>query len=342
VQILEAGEILLARQCHSEAEARYAAEACRQDPRAHRMVSDRERRSRWKANLERRRAAEGLFRDDVSMTVISTVFTRHFTALASDSRITEIRNDGSLRIIEDKEPKITRVPAFWGATAYWGLARIGRWNTKRWLDGQARAADSKKTAHDHALAMASAFTEQFRRAPIDRLLPPHGGLGIHFTAYERIDNSWIPELFVITNFTDETYGDVRSTFEVTRETYRRSPGLPDRPFEEHGEPSNRKAVHEAFHKRGLLLMFNNGNPRLFNPVANSMLETFRALVAAGNLRDATSVETHLALARRPVKVLTDLLADLANRNTRVIGGKPHDLAINPNGPRGGYVSSTGD
>ena len=47
----------------------------------------------------------------------------------------------------------------------------------------------------------------------------------------------------------------------------------------------------------------------------------------------------LAFARRPVEVVSKLLTDFAKTNRRMIGGRPHDLAISPDGQ---YFSSTGD
>jgi hypothetical protein len=46
------------------------------------------------------------------------------------------------------------------------------------------------------------------------------GLGLHFTAYEHIDGYWIPELFQLRNWTDESYSQVRTSgFEVRRESF---------------------------------------------------------------------------------------------------------------------------
>jgi hypothetical protein len=45
------------------------------------------------------------------MTVIATVITRHYTALASDSFITVVRQDGTREVVEDQASKLIRVPA---------------------------------------------------------------------------------------------------------------------------------------------------------------------------------------------------------------------------------------
>jgi hypothetical protein len=59
----------------------------------------------------------------------------------------------------------------------------------------------------------------------------------------------------------------------------------------------------------------------------------------GHLRDSTDVETYLALVRRPIESVSRLIADFARPGRRVVGGRPHDLAIDPTGVT---YSSTGD
>jgi hypothetical protein len=88
-----------------------------------------------------------------------------------------------------------------------------------------------------------------------------------------------------------------------------------------------------------MFRYNNGDPVLFNPIADSVLNTTLVLSCRGHLKDPASIETHLSIARRPVEIVSKLLADLAAPGMRLIGGKPHDLAVNPGGE---YASSTGD
>ena len=88
-----------------------------------------------------------------------------------------------------------------------------------------------------------------------------------------------------------------------------------------------------------MFRFDNGDPVLFNPIANAIMDTFIQLSRRRHLRDAADVKTHLALARRPVEVVSRLLTDLAEQGSRLVGGKPHDLAIAPNGDT---ESTTGD
>ncbi len=86
-------------------------------------------------------------------------------------------------------------------------------------------------------------------------------------------------------------------------------------------------------------MFNNGDPVLFNPIAASFFSGAQQLIRRRHLRNPSSLKTHLSLARLPVEVVSRMVSQLADRDMRLIGGKPHDLAISPDGR---MWSTTGD
>jgi hypothetical protein len=272
------------------------------------------------------------------MTVISTIITRHFSAHASDSFITVLRPTGEREVVEDQAPKLVRVPAWRGIIGYWGLGTHGDdWNTLDWLRREAARA------HEHASAAV------FSQAVAAGLNPALGarqfldqrdrGLGIHFTAYEWVDGRWVPELFLISNWTDPSCTSVRPTgFRVTRETYATLKAIPDR-ADDHGAPACRLAVHQALHDFPLMFRFNNGDPELFNGLADAILDSFLVISSRGSPRDPTSAPTHLSIVRRPVEVVSRLTADFLEPGGRLVGGKPHDLAVTPGGI---YESSTGD
>jgi len=272
------------------------------------------------------------------MTVISTIITRHHTAHASDSLITVLRPSGLREVVEDRAPKLVRVPAWRGVIAYWGLASYGDdWNTLDWLCGEAGRAHEHPSAADFTRSLAARVTEalRVRHFPSQR----DCGLVIHFTAYEWVGGRWVPELFLISNWTDTSYTGVRPTgLQVTRETYATLNNIADR-SDEHGSPACRLAVHEALHNTSLMFRFNNGDPGLFNGVANAILESFLIIASRAPIRDPTSASTHLAIARRPVEVVSRLTADFLVPGRRLVGGRPHDLAVSPGGI---YESSTGD
>lgn len=272
------------------------------------------------------------------MTVIATVITSQYTAHATDSFITVARADGTREVVEDQAPKLVRVPAWRGALAYWGLARLGNdWDTLAWLRARAAQAGGSGSPEEFAIGLANELATELGRRRFQ--LPVHRGMGVHFTAYEYISGYWVPELFLVSNWTDRSYTAVKSNgFSVTRETYATLKGLSDRPPEQR-EARFRREVHSALHQNGVMFRFNNGDPVLFNHVADAILNTFLELRSRRHLRDPISVKTHLSLVWRPIDVVSKLLADMADQGSRVIGGKPHDLAVDPSGE---YRSNTGD
>ena len=147
------------------------------------------------------------------MTVISTIITRHYTAHASDSLVTTTGPDGARSVVEEQQSKLVRVPGMRGVMGYWGLARHGSdWNTLEWLRGQATRAQESSSASEFADALNCVLSNRRFAKPAD------AGLGIHFTAYERVDDRWVPELFLVSNWTDTSYMAVQPQgFRATRE-----------------------------------------------------------------------------------------------------------------------------
>jgi hypothetical protein len=205
------------------------------------------------------------------MTVISAVITRYCTVHASDSLITKRKEGGTYEPDEWEHSKIVPVHRWRGAMSYWGLAKhpAHNWSTVDWLQDQVKSAGQESTPEEFAqrvtVNLAEAISKMSFAKPVD------SGIGIHFTAYEYIDNRWIPELFLISNWADTNY--------------------------------------------------------------QSLLDM------RGNLTKPQQIETYLAMARRPIEIISSAQRDFGREDTRIVGGKPHDLAITPSGE---YHSTTGD
>lgn len=270
------------------------------------------------------------------MTVIATIITSRFTAHATDSFITIRTDEGTYKVQEAQETKIVRVPAWRGAISYWGLAtHASDWSTPRWLRERAASAREYASAEDFARTLARDLTTVLRSRCFQN--PLQGGIGMHFSSYEWVEGYWVPELFHIRNWENEAYSGVQKEIVVTRETYGASQGTRDR-SEADSDPARRLVVHKAL-QDGLMLIFNNGDPLLFNPIANSVFSAMQEIRRRSHLRDPSDARTHLALVRRPIEIVSRLLSDFAQKDMRVVGGKAHDLAIAPTGE---VQSTTGD
>ncbi len=271
------------------------------------------------------------------MSVISTLITKHCIVLASDSFITELQGDGTFDVKEGQQTKLVAVRHWRGAMAYWGLATHTsyHWSTLRWLQLWAERACNFPSAEVFARSLASELNVEISRMSFPN--QRQSGIGIHFAAYERVEGYWIPELFLISNWADTSYQCVRADgVGMSRETHRIFPEQSRGP--EHGQPQCRIAVHQYL-QRGGWLIYNNGDPEMFNPIARALFQLFEVLSNRGLLANQDAVETYLDIARRPIEIVARAQSDFCGRGFRIVGGKPHDLGITPNGL---YSSTTGD
>lgn len=275
------------------------------------------------------------------MTVISTIITRRYTAHASDSLITpfgEHENDLNWKEMREwQKTKIIPVRHWRGALSYWGLATSPGWDTLAWLRERARNAGQFESAELFAEALTEDLTQAIKKMRFPESV--QSGLGIHLTVYERVNDYWIPELFKISNWTDNYYAAVfPDGFQLERVTYHTifDPTIPEMP--EHRETEYRLEVHKKL-QTGQMLIYNNGDPVLFNPPASALFGMIQTLAHRGILDDPDTPEWICSLARRPIEVVAAAQRDFCRKGTARVGGKPHDLAITPDGM---YWSSTGD
>jgi hypothetical protein len=214
--------------------------------------------------------------------------------------------------------------------SYWGLAKqpVNNWSTVDWLEDQVKDATQESSPEEFAQRIMERLNEAISRMRFAK--PIDAGIGIHFTAYEYIDNYWIPELFLISNWLDPMYQSLRPTgIGLSRETYKTIARVPASP--KHRERQYRLKVQGYLHKLGSMLVFNNGDPRMFNTAANAILGMFGELSRRGNIANLQRIETYLSIARRPIDIVSEAQRDFCREGTRVVGGKPHDLAITPVG-----------
>lgn len=269
------------------------------------------------------------------MTVVSTVISRFCTALASDSLITVRQPDGTYQPIESQKSKVISVTSWRGALAYWGLATYGRWSTFDWLKDRAAGANRFSSPQEFAHAIAAQLNSELSEMHFQR--STDAGLGIHFTTYERVNDYWIPEFFLISNWADPSYAALRPDgIGVSRETYHTIANVS--PSDDHAHASVRLQVR-AFLQEGKMLIYNNGDPLLFTQAANGVSAIVGEIARRGHLKAPEEIATYRSIARRPIEILANAQHDFCRPGTQIVGGKLHDLAITPGGL---YSSSTGD
>ena len=271
------------------------------------------------------------------MTVISNIITRHCTVHSSDSLISEFK-EGDFVPIEWEKTKIISVSKYRGAMSYWGLAKSDDygWSTHDWLVKQSQDANSFSSAEDFAQNISDKLNNELSKMRFPE--PYHHGIGIHFTAYERVDDYQIPELFLISNWADTNYTTLRGDgISASRETFHTLSGHPSIP--EHRNKNYRLVVHKYLTDNNGMLVYNNGDPTLFNPISHSFQQSFRTLYKRKKLKNDSEIATYMALARRPIEIISKAQSDFCREGQRLVGGKPHDLAITPDGL---YESTTGD
>jgi hypothetical protein len=263
------------------------------------------------------------------MTVISTVVTRLGIVHATDSLITTVTSGGVNTPVTWKGKKILKVQSMKGAMSFWGLARIDakNWSTVNWLERQIHGSGSFSDSETFAVQIANELNNEYKRLGITS--EPRCGLGIHFTVFENIIGHFVPELFLISNFADPSYSSVRTSgFGVTRETSATAFNM----RENIGQTDS--ILRLMFHKwldQGNYLMFNNGDPILYNHSAKAMNDMIKTLLNRNALRPLNKLSEYVNIASFPVDTVAYMQKKLCRKGTQIVGGKTRHLSVDPNG-----------
>ena len=208
-------------------------------------------------------------------------------------------------------------------------------STCNWLLEKARGAHAFPSAEDFAQGLARELQRTI--GGVKFLSPTGAGIGVHLTVYEHVEGYWIPELFLVSNWAGTGYDSLRPEgVGCSRETYGTVEDTPR--LAEHREPKYRHAVR-AFLELGGVLTYNNGDPVLFNHVARGLHAMIGELAQRRQLARFERIETFQSLARLPIEVVADVQRNFCRQDARRVGGRPHDLAVEPNGI---YHSTSGD
>jgi hypothetical protein len=261
------------------------------------------------------------------MTVITNIIGRDFTVHVCDSlrSITLSNNDGiPEQTVGDFGPKTVKVSQFHGAISVFGLMKWFDWEIIPLLEAEAQRAVQNN------LKSAAHFASRIHKLiqPLYQDFTLTKSLGLHFTAYELIDDMWVPELFYISNFrgirTNPVIYAGGPMIAHQRMTFFRLSNETRYDFQNHGKKENRLAVAESL-EQGAVYLFQNGDPSLFE------LDHIPHLIALEseipqNLPPAEFC-ARLAMCKVQSIINLQLNREIAERK---VGGVCHCLIIRPN------------
>lgn len=266
------------------------------------------------------------------MTAISAFISKDGIAVASDSLLTEYHPDtGQISHSEFKKSKIVPIRKFKGALSYWGLAKVGLWNTYDFLKGKATDANVFNSFEEFAHNLKDTLNLKLNSFSIHN--PLHKGIGIHLVGYEETGQQMVPELFLISNYLGTDYLSV-GDLSISRNLYSQ---LPDNFKLNNPSISEQRDQIRKFLINYGLFMFNNGDPILYNQAANAIQSMFIEALRRSTLKHDQKVL--MKLASKPIEMVKEMQKDFFKKENIRIGGKIHRLFITE---RGDFISDTGD
>lgn len=269
------------------------------------------------------------------MTAISTIISKRGISFATDSIITIYnKRKNYYEAIEFEKSKIISIEKYHAALAYYGFAKYNRWNIYDWI---------KKQIQNYSSALdLSQFADQLKKDLDNKLdeffsdkFDINRGIGIHLAGYEEFDGRLLPEMYHISNFKNPEYKEIRH-MSVGPQLYKTLP----LEYKINNSPTlqqRRQAVF-TFIENGRMFIYNNGDPKMFNPLSNSFRDAYLTLKDR-QLTKTIDLELQLSLTRRPIEFIKKAQIDFCEKGKRLVGGKIHDLSFNKFKI---YKSNTGD
>lgn len=273
------------------------------------------------------------------MTVILNIIGNGFTIHTSDSLRTVTANAGLDQTTQSTispTAKIVRFSQFRGAMSVFGLMHLNGWDIIEWLEQEASRAVERNLWS--AMRFANYIESRLRDIFFGFNVRRHS-VGIHFTAYERVNQQWVPELFFITNFRGiqgdtfryvgglELASQRQTFFTLTQRT----------DFRSHGRRNIRANV-AANLTNGNMFIYKNGDPSVFQDNHRQFLPELVAEFSRENSNDLSTFLAQIALAE--VQALIRLHEGFPE-DIRAIGGRAHNLILNPDNEINPYQSITG-
>lgn len=278
------------------------------------------------------------------MTVISALIRNEGTVVSSDSLIS-VNLNGKQFYVEWNRSKIIQLPKFRGTVSYWGFAgtfkrfdesspenSIWDWSMYDFLLTESKNP-SEENVEDFVANLCTKLENEYKKIKFPKTLD--SGIGIHITAYEYIEDYWIPELFLLSNFKEPTYQKI-GKIDYSRNTYHTIFTTEPQVF--HKEKQYRLKVKQYLTDGGMI-WYNNGDPEFYNVIASSIFGSFNLTKIRNKLKAFKSVIELVPLAKRPIEIIAQMQSDFYKSDKRIVGGRIHDIAVNPNG---NYFSTSGD
>lgn len=260
------------------------------------------------------------------MTVISAVISTHCIAISSDSFLTVYNSRKKINeIIETKRPKIIRIEKLQAAFSYWGLAaksKYSSWTTYKWLSEISNKGKDFDSLECYAEFVMDELNKTIRLLGIPK---NKSGIGIHLTGYENYDGFKIPELFLISNYTDPTYSKV-GDLHVSRHLFSKIPD-DSKAEQENATQKEKQFLVKDFLSTGKMFFFNNGDPAMFNPLFNGYRAAMNTAKTRNTIKESNDIEIYRNMAKRPIEMVTKAQKDFFKKGKIVVGGRVHDLVI---------------
>ncbi len=271
------------------------------------------------------------------MTVIVTIISKSACVHASDSFLTIEKLTGSVDVIEKHKTKIIPVPFFYGALSYCGMAsgqivnsygRLVNFETYEWLKQKSANARNFSTPEEFGNYLKDQLnsTISVQNFGANKYKT---GIVIHFSAYEKIEGVFIPELFAIRNCNGINYQDIsQNGFSIYRSTYESIPEekkLPDKDINQNNYEC-RKLVKEYLQNGGIFF-FNNGDPWLSSPSINAILRMSKVANDRNILINSTEIDLLKEIAIWVIKSVIKFQEKFLLAGRQVVGGYIHTKVI---------------
>ncbi len=278
------------------------------------------------------------------MTVISALFSKKGIAVAADSMLTAIDTSGRHIYLEWQKSKIVPIPKLKACISYWGIAgalkKIHKpneepewiWQTYEWLRKESENP-KYQNLEDFSKDIKEKLDKQLNQLSFQKDIDK--GIGLHIAGLEKVDDYTIPELFLISNYTDPTYQNI-GELGLSRNTFHTIAKVPPSP--DHYKKEFRFAVKEFLSKGGLIT-YNNGDPIMFNMVSSTISYGFQIALHRKVLKTINSVQETVPIVKRPIEIISEIQRDFYKQDKRMVGGKIHDYCIDN---YGNSYSTSGD